>query len=703
MSGLPIATDHSGKSGRSAMTGPDPVVAGARGVWTFRVVAGDTPFPAGSAVAFVRRWPSDWDMPDEGNTRVEFEPACRHRRRTYRSIPWHPFDHVFELESLDPAAALNVAFGIRAQTFIEEASPLSVRVRRGPEGEWVEIAVHTVRVIGAAPARLDLVAPSDVVAGEEFELALRIEDAWGNPARADGDVSIEGAASVSLPDTPGVKRWRTKLDRPGPARLTARSGSLTAISNPIRVHATAPERRLRWGDIHAQCVVGCGARTLDAFFAHARDFARLDFASHQANCFLVSTPEWRETEEVTARFDEPGRFAALLGLEWSADTAKGGDRNLYFPGDAAPITRCSHEYVADMSDAGSDLPQAEDLHAHYRGTETLIGLHVGGRTTDLSRHDPSLERLIEVHSTHATSEWFLFEALARGYRMGVTAGSDGVDGRPGASHPGHQSVRNVRGGLVAAPLRNLTRAGLWEALAARRCYATNGPRIRLDFEADGHPMGAEFRARRAPELSIAVEGTGPLEAIDIFRGTGIVHSPALRAATAPLSDRVRIAWRGASAPGNFMKARMVWDGSATLDAGAFLASEGYALDTPDEGIFRAEPRRIDWKSATGGDWDGIVARIDAPAHAVLAISTPQISARVPLASLAQGPACFADAKPFRELEVRRLPLDPGPSAWSGVWRDPAPVRGWNAYWVRARQWDGGLAWSSPIFVEMEAA
>lgn len=703
MSGLPIATDLSGHSGRSVMSGPDPVVAGARGVWTFRVEAGERAFPPGSAIAFVRRWPSDWDTPDEANTRVEFEPACRYRRRTYRSIPWHPFDHVFELECLDPVSALRVAFDIRAQTFIEEASPLSVRVRPGADGEWVEIAVHAVRVMGGAPARLDLVAPSDVVAGEAFELVLRVEDEWGNPASLDGAVSIEGMACVALPDLPGVRRWRAKLDRPGPARLVARAGALTATSNPIRVHAVAPARRLRWGDIHAQCVVGCGARTLDAFFAHARDFARLDFASHQANCFLVSTPEWRDTEEVTARYDEEGRFAALLGLEWSADTDKGGDRNLYFPSDAAPITRCSHEYVADMSDAGSDLPRAEDLHAHYRGTKTLIGLHVGGRTTDLSRHEPSLERLIEVHSTHATSEWFLFEALARGYRMGVTAGSDGVDGRPGASHPGHQSVRNVRGGLVAAPLTSLTREGVWEALSARRCYATNGPRIRLDFEAEGHPMGAEFRARRVPELSISVEGTGPLEAIDIFRGTTIVHSPVLRDAAAPLSDRVRIAWRGATAPGNFMKARMLWDGEATLDSGAFLDWDGYAFDTPDEGILRGEARRIGWKSATGGDWDGIVARIDAPAHAILAVATPQISVRVPLAALANGPARFADAKPARELEVRRLPLDPGPSVWSGAWRDPAPVPGWNAYWVRVRQWDGGFAWSSPIFVEMEGA
>jgi hypothetical protein len=708
MSGLPIATDLSGRLGAATLDGPDLVVAGMRGDWTLRVVTGSAGLPAGSALALVRRWPSDWDVlqcrspAEPGYASVEIGVPCRHRWRTRRSIDWHPFDHVFEVEFVDPlppGCAIVVAFASRAQTFIEEASPLAVRVRCG-DGAWTEIARPVMRVVGAAASRGVLVAPSDIVAGEAFELAWRVEDEWGNPALPPDRPSIAGARVTPLPDLPGVLRWTACVDAPGIVRLSATGALPATLSNPVRVHAQAPERRLRWGDIHAQCLIGCGARTIDAFFVHARDFARLDFASHQANCFLVSGEEWRETEEVTATHDEPGRFAALLGLEWSADTDKGGDRNLYFPGDRAPITRCSHEYVADRSDIASDLPTAEDLHARYRGTRTIIALHVGGRTTDLSRHAPSLERLIEVHSTHATSEWFLFEALERGYRMGVTGGSDGVDGRPGASHPGHQSVRNVRGGLVAAPLRRLDRDGLWEALWARDCYATNGERILLELTGDGRPMGSEFDADAPPELAIAIEGTDALESVEIFRGTTVIHTVALRPADAALSDRVRIAWKGASAPGNFSRARMRWDGAATLSAGSFADAAGHAFDTPDEGLTRVEPQRLEWRSMTGGDWDGVSARIDAPGDAVLAVETPQISVRVPVASLAAGPARFADARPARELEIMRLPADLGPMAWRGVFRDPDARPGWNAYWVRVRQWNGGFAWSSPIFVRL---
>ncbi len=708
MSGLAIGIDSSGKAGSASLDGPNPVVAGMRGTWTATFRTGPAGLPAGSAVAFVRRWPSDWDilqchsLDQPGYTVLSFSHPIRYRWRTRRSIEWHPFDHVVEIELLDalpPQAKATMRFASRAQTFIEEASPMAVRVRAG-SGAWTEIGQLVVEVMGAAAHRGVLVAPSDVARGETFELAYRVEDEWGNPASLPARPVIEGAAVEPLPDLPGVLRWNARIDREGIARLAA-TGALPATrSNPIRVHATMPAWRIRWGDIHAQCLIGCGARTIDAFFRHARDFARLDFASHQANCFLVSGPEWQETEAVTACHDQPGRFTALLGLEWSADTTKGGDRNLYFPGDTTPITRCSHEYVDDKSDLSSDLPQAEDLHAKYRGTKTLIGLHVGGRTTDLRRHDPSLERLIEVHSTHATSEWFLFEALDRGYRMGVTAGSDGVDGRPGTSHPGHQAVRNVRGGLVAAPLTTLTREGLWEALMARNCYATNGDRIRLEFSAEGRPMGSEFNADAPPMLAIAIEGTGPLESVEVFRGSKSIHSVSLLPANPPLSDRVRIAWRGATAPGNFARARMRWDGSATLSAGSFADPEGYAFDTPDEGLTLIGQRRLEWRSMTGGDWDGIVVRIEAPDDAVLTVQTVQISATLPVGTLAVGSTRLADDVPLRELEIRRLPIDPGPSSWAGQFRDPQGLPGWNAYWVRVRQWDGGYAWSSPIFVRL---
>src|SRR4029079_11849259 len=110
-----------------------------------------------------------------------------------------------------------------------------------------------------------------------------------------------------------------------------------------------------------------------------------------------------------------------------------------------------------------------------------------------------------------TSEWFLFDALRRGYRFGVIAGSDGVDGRPGNSHPGHMGVRNVRGGLTAVMAPELTREALWDALAHRRCYATTGERILLEVFAGAASMGDTLETDTTPAFDVRVEGTAPLE------------------------------------------------------------------------------------------------------------------------------------------------------------------------------------------------
>ena len=112
---------------------------------------------------------------------------------------------------------------------------------------------------------------------------------------------------------------------------------------------------------------------------------------------MVTAAEWEETALVTRELHEPGRFVPLLGVEWSALTPLGGDRNIYFPGDQAQLRRCSHEFVADVSDLDTDLPHVGDLHDHYRDQDVVIALHVGGRTTNLRWHEPAVERLIEVH------------------------------------------------------------------------------------------------------------------------------------------------------------------------------------------------------------------------------------------------------------------------------------------------------------------
>ena len=691
----------------------------------------DMPLPAGACLALARRWPSDWgaaqwDDPHAINFAQAFtSTSAPIKPSAARRHGWHPFDHtlIAELQGVLPAGA---TFGIRfggvpgqspgfqVQTFIEEASPVCVRLRPGSDAPWQEIAKPTVRIQGAAPARLVATAPSQSTAGLPVDLHIRVEDMWGNPASLSAPlpvtVSQQGRilATASVPAT-GWIRIPVVAGAAGMLTFTVQAvqhPDLVTESNPTWVALGAPETLLVWGDLHAQSVIGCGVRSIDDYFRHARDFAATDFSSHQANCFLVSNDEWTKTERSTKAINDDGRFVTLLGVEWSGASRVGGDHNLYFPGDSAELRRCSHQFVSDKSDIDTDLTHVRDVYAHYTGSDTLIAVHVGGRTADLQYHDPALDRLLEVHSTHATSEWFLFDALRRRYRFGVVAGSDGVDGRPGASHPGRMGVRNVRGGLTAVVLPALNRRNLWQALKDRRCYATTGERIVLSFQTGTNAMGDEVHLRLAdgaalPPFDVAVDGTAGIEAIDFFRDDQLLQQHDFLAHGTEYSHRLRIGWRGASAPGNWERARMRWDGQLRVTGARILQVEPWAFDTADEGVTTHDDAHVSWRSVTAGDWDGVILTLDSIEGASLSFATEPITVQCEAQAIAPGGWCTELQSPWRTLEIRRLPATQTARQARLSFVDPAPLPGRHAYWVRIRQVDGAYAWSTPIFFDID--
>ena len=282
----------------------------------------------------------------------------------------------------------------------------------------------------------------------------------------------------------------------------------------------------------------------------------------------------------------------------------------------------------------------------------------------------------------------------------MIAGSDSVDGRPGNSHPGHMGVRNLRGGLTAVLAPELTRGAIWNALAQRRCYATTGERIVLDLRADSASMGDTLETVRLPGFVVTVAGTAPLETIDFFRGTEIVRSVDLLAPSGDLSSKVRVAWRGTSAPGNWQRARMSWDGELRVRGARILGVQGFAFDTADEGVCDADAERVGWRSITAGDWDGVILDLDAPERAELVLTTGPMNVRALLRGIDAKGRRFDAASPERCVEVKRLPTTMPAMTFAGTFVDPAPVPGEHAYWIRVRQTDGAYAWSTPIFVTL---
>ena len=72
-------------------------------------------------------------------------------------------------------------------------------------------------------------------------------------------------------------------------------------------------------------------------------------------------------------------------------------------------------------------------------------------------------------------------------------------------------------------MKGVDRQSVFEGLRARRTYAATD-KILLDFSIGETIMGGETAASGPPELTVAIEGTGPIAQVDIIRNGKFVYA-----------------------------------------------------------------------------------------------------------------------------------------------------------------------------------
>ena len=712
-----LRTDY----GWAEITPVGPVVAGSTGTWSIIYHVGRRGVDDGGVIKVAWRDVSDWESPQftdaaapaysavattgPASLRPVFEKQ-RYIRPWRRCVTVDVFDDFLregDTLTLTIGDTTGGSPGVRAQTYCQDSFMFRVAVDWCGTWVYTEVPSPSVPIVSGGPHRLVVVVPSVAEPGEPLWVGIRAEDIWGNVCSDYvGEVQIVSVGIEGLPATcrfdprdRGAKRIEgARCSAPGLCCVEAvdRENGLRAESSPLRGIASVGTHRPYWGDLHGQSEETVGTNSVSSYFHFARDAAFVDFVGHQGNDFQITKETWQKIRTAANAIDEPGRFTALLGYEWSANTPLGGDRNVLFRGSDGPLHRSSHVLIPDRSDEATDCMHVTDLFQALDHRQALVMPHVGGRYADLRFHDPTLEPVIEVYSEWGEFEWFLREALSRGHRVGFTANSDDHKGRPGAAHPGCGSF-GVYGGLTCLYARELSREGLWEALKARRCYGTTGQRILLEFAADGHPMGTELKTDRPPELNVRAVGTSDIERIDLFRGLEPIY--AVPQAVQRFPDRVRVRWSGQRIRA---RSRLVrWDGSLTVDSGRIIEAAGYAFDSPVEGIVDVTDRSVSWESVTTGDTDGVILTLDCPPEAGFDFATEVLRHRFCLRDLGRG-AIEVDAGGVdMAVTFELLPKAIGREVSFDFREDDLPA-GCHPYWVRLLQSDGAKAWSSPIYV-----
>lgn len=450
--------------------------------------------------------------------------------------------------------------------------------------------------ITVRPSRAEYVSvhyPSDLARGAPFVLSVVAFDRYGNVASGyAGTLTLASTDPAAVVPRSVTFRARDRgrvvipdasFQTTGFQKVTARDPEqrLASTFKYAMVSDTPPTVRHFFGDLHFHSGTGAegagflavptgadvnttGTSTFKALnlagdhranftraadaYTYARDVMGLDFASTSEHSAPLLTPAaWGRSQDISDSFNVPGAFTTFYGFEWTPDL----DHYvvMYKSRDGMPIRHDRHPDYPSLTRAldaqGTPvltIPHVSwpfSRHPLWEDTTARASRRIGEiYSLWNSRHLVQPDDDPQLFELGADDPWSFQYAWKRGIRIGVSAASDNHLGHPGANNT-TISVRHS-GGLTGVVATANDRERIWQSLTARATYATTGTQIYVDFEADGHVMGSEYRTNAAPRFTARVAGTNRLATVEIVRLAGGVYTTVHR--VAPEGETTAFSW-----------------------------------------------------------------------------------------------------------------------------------------------------------------
>ncbi|HTM50375.1 MAG TPA: hypothetical protein VL285_16895 [Bryobacteraceae bacterium] len=286
------------------------------------------------------------------------------------------------------------------------------------------------------------------------------------------------------------------------------------------------------GDMHRHTDIsadGAGDGSLFDAYRYTMDAAAMDYfglTDHQSG---TQEYTWWRTQKSADMFNVQGIFTALFATERSLNYPN-GHRNLMF------AQRGVH--ILPVTPAEQKSSTGPVLYPYLKKNGGIAMSHTSHTTmgTDWRDNDPALEPIVEIFQGARTSAehegaplaptekrtelWagnyrplgFVWNAWARGYKLGVQASSD------------HVSTHLSYACIIA---ENSSRQGLIDAMRQRHTYAATS-NILLDYRLSAggktYLQGEDLAAQALPELTAKIVGTGPLKKVVVVRDNEYVFS-----------------------------------------------------------------------------------------------------------------------------------------------------------------------------------
>jgi len=540
-------------TGRARIRPSSEIRVGSRQDFVIKFTVGEGGIEAGGSVKFAL--PRTWSQPqmDDQDDPGYVEGHCPAGQMEVGLSQWEPIEWYVTAKvhvRLEPGDVIRLEYrNVVVQKFpqtdwVNWRNHLEVFVAKTPGGPYRPMekeSRYEVEILAGPPARLRVIVPARCKAGEEVAVRLAFLDEFGNPPHEAYEGEVKLAVEPSGGEVPATVEFTkkdgncmevggVKFSEEGVFLVTAETadGAVRGRSNPCDCKTGGWKDFIYFGDTHSHTAISDSLGTPDEFFAHAKKVAGADLVAIVDHNHYESstvdrpwqkwmTPEqWAETEGAVKRWDEPGKFVTILGVEEAKTTM--GHRNILYPNDEQPLN----------NEAGT-----EELWSFLKGKRALIVAHHTLNGVSWDDYHPEFEKVVEIYSMWGSSEYAgnpvwdkpvtgmsVQEILATGAKVGFTGGSDCHHGQPDVnSHPSRFTNIYYKGGVTAVIVPELTREAVFSAMERRRCYATTGERIVVEFEVNGHQMGEEIEVGKGEKrvVKVRVLGTGAIAMIDVVK------------------------------------------------------------------------------------------------------------------------------------------------------------------------------------------
>ena len=595
-------------------------------------------------------------------------------------------------------------------------------------GVFVPVGVVSNVIIGNGPALINAIVPSVAGSGESFSLRLRVEDKYFNPAAFKGgsftiklDNKIAGQIKIPAGEVSGrLDGLRIPKEGAYKFQVVDDSGEISCQSNPILIENN-PGQRIYWGELHGHSGWEEGTGSVQRYYWYARDVAFLDFASLTGHDAMMIRPAWEDIRRETAKVNQPGRFVAYMGYEWTVGIDNGGHHNVFFKNDKG-------NYVTAW-----DAPRLPQLYEKLKAIDAVDNVLViphAHQTGNWTYNDAEIERLVEIYSMHGSFEYFGQKFLQRGYRVGLIGASDNHTGHPGYS----PAQTSTRGGLAAVYSPTLDRDGIWKGMRDRATYATSGKRMVVKLSVDDKTPGQSTGIGKMPVIRARVLGTAAIDHIDLIHNGQVEYRSDYLNPVDNKPTGIQVMFTSPTeTPGDEVKFPLngvTWQGWIEVSNGTIASIAPLGADHFTDKFVRTDFRRVWFVCKTRGDFDGVMITLtDAP-------SDTQVKVRITSVKRDEGPQ--GGKLPYGVSEPAATAADRSLYEYTFKANETASTQGkfevpqfgfvyarkvnaagsWDAkfsyrpaklpaqndyYYLRVVQVDGEAAWSSPIWVGEPAA